>query len=386
MAEKADVVIIGAGVMGLAAAYELAKGGIDVLVVDQSGLADEASTRNPGGIRLLGRDEAEVPLMLSAMKTWHSLQEELQFDIGLRPDGYLWVALNDKEIKLQEDLVERDAKYGIDERVLYADELKAFAEAFSLNVVKSGLWSPGCRMANPFAVSMGYYRAAKRLGARFWFQSGVTDFKVKNGRIQSIKTPRGEISANIFVNAAGPWAAELAKKVGVEIPIKNLPYQIQCTEPVRQILPAFNVISSKGFLRQSPLGNIYTGNSNATGNKDSFDKSTDNEFMRKTLADFAKIVPATKSLKIIRTWVGIIDFTPDDNFIFGHVDNVEGLVLATGFSGHGFALAPVIGQLIAELIDLGETSLPTDAFHINRFKKGKIGRVSHFAHQYMDEI
>jgi sarcosine oxidase subunit beta len=100
---------------------------------------------------------------------------------------------------------------------------------------------------------------------------------------------------------------------------------------------------------------------------------------------FSNIVPAFKPLKYIRSWVGIIDFTPDDNFIFGEVDEIEGLVLACGFSGHGFALTPVTGQLLSELVCNGKTTLSTDAFRLTRFGEECKQKPGHFAHQHIDE-
>lgn len=386
MTEKADVVIIGAGSTGLSAAYELAKSGVDVLLIEKSFLAAEASGRNPGGIRLLGRDEAEVPLMLQAMKRWHGLEEELGMNMELSADGYLWVALNEKELKIQQDLVERDAAYGIKEYILLGSDLKEFAPAISTDTVIGALWSPTDYVGNPFRVTMGYYRAAQRYGARFMFDTEVTGFKVEGGRVRGVDTSRGPIAANTVIIAAGPWSDPLGRMVGLDIPITPCPNQIHITEPVPwRIMPPFLLISSKAICRQSARGHVYTGNTNAPGGYTSMDKTADNHEIVQTAAYISQIIPPLKPLKYIRSWVGIIDFTPDDNFIFGHVDEVESVVLACGFSGHGFALTPVIGQLLSELVRDGQTSLPTEAFHLNRFKEGRTKQTQHFAHQHMND-
>jgi sarcosine oxidase subunit beta len=233
---------------------------------------------------------------------------------------------------------------------------------------------------------MGYFNAARRLGARFRFGTEVTGFNTSNGRISQVVSTKGTVSVETVIIAAGPWSKALGRMVGVEIPLHPLPYQVHLTEPLPwRILPLCNFISSRGFFWQSSRGHVYSGDSNTSPERDPFDKTTDSHFMVQAAETFSSIVPAFKPLKYMRSWAGIIDFTPDDNFIFGHVDEVPGLILACGFSGHGFALTPMTGRLLAELVCNGKTSLPTDAFSLKRFKEKGRKKASHFAHQHIDE-
>jgi sarcosine oxidase subunit beta len=172
--------------------------------------------------------------------------------------------------------------------------------------------------------------------------------------------------------------------VGIDIPLIPCPNQFVLTEAVPRILPPFLLISGIAVCRQSTRGNVFIGNTNAPGGIGGCSKATNYREMVRTLTNILKIVPAYRGLNIIRTWVGTLDFSPDDNFIFGRVDEVEGLVLACGFSGHGFAVTPILGQLLSELIVDGETSLPVEAFHLNRFKAGPVKKAQHFAHQHVD--
>jgi len=379
---KADVVIIGAGSTGMSAAYELSKAGVDTLVVDKSSLSMEAAGRNPGGIRQIGRDPDELPLMVEAMQRWHNLPEELGCDLELREDGYLWVALNEKDIEMQRGLVKRDTKYGIKEYVLDLQQIQEMAPAIS-DFIVGGLYSPTDLIANPFLVARGYYTNAKRYGAKFLFNTEVVDLRMKNNRIDGVLTSQGEISTHVVINAAGPWSDHIARMVDVNIPLSPCPNQFIVTEPVKAILPPLLLISAIGVCRQSEEGNVYIGNTNAPGGIGGFSKATNYDEMTRTAANILKIVPAFRKLNIIRTWVGTIDFSPDDNFIFGHIDQVEGLILASGFSGHGFALTPILGQLLCELIVQGKTTLPVDAFRLDRFNQGVTEKKGHFAHQHM---
>lgn len=383
MSQSADVVIIGAGSTGLSAAYEMVKAGLDVLVVEKNFVAAEASGRNPGGIRQIGRDVNEVPLMVAAMDRWHRLEEEFGCDLELAEDGYLWVALSERDLELQRELVERDAAYGIEEFALGRDEVRELAPAIS-EFVLGGLHSPTDLIANPFLVAKGYYEAAQRYGAEFLFDTEVVSLNIENGRVRGVVTGQGEIATDTVINAAGPWSDRIGRMAGVDIPITPCPNQFILTEPVPLILPSLLLISAIAVCRQSSRGHVYIGNTNAPGGVTGFSKATNYDEMARTITNIVKIVPAFKGLNIIRTWVGIIDFTPDDNFIFGRVEGVKGLILASGFSGHGFALTPVIGQLLCELVVEGQTSLPMEAFRLSRFEAGTVEKVQHFAHQHVD--
>ena len=382
---RADVVIVGAGTTGLSAAYELAKVGVDVLLVDRGFLAQEASGRNPGGIRQMGRDIDEVPVIVAAMRRWHMLEEELGCSIELDPDGYLWVALNEQELEVQKKLVERDAAYGIEEYILGRDELKKLAPAIS-DFPCGALYCPTDMMANPFLVTKGYRDAARRHGARFLFGTEVVDLRTEGGRICGVVTNQGEIATGTVIDAAGPWSHRIAKMAGVDVPIVPCPNQFILCEPMPPILPPFILISSIAVCRQPvrPGHNqVFIGNTNAPGGITGYSKATDYGELLRTTTNILKIVPAFRGLNIIRTWVGTLAFTPDDNFILGYVEQVKGLVLACGFSGHGFALTPMIGQLLRELIVDGETSLNMAPFHLDRFEKGPVEKELHFAHQHV---
>jgi sarcosine oxidase subunit beta len=383
ISQRADVVVIGAGSTGMSAAYELSKAGVNVLVVDRKCLAMEAAGRNPGGIRQIGRDVDEMPLMVQAMRRWHSLEAELGCDLEITEDGYLWVALSESDVEIQRELVERDTAFGIEEYLLDREQVADLAPAIS-DFVFGGIYSPTDLIANPFLVAKGYHAGAVRHGGQFLFDTVVLDLHVEKGRIQGVITDKGKIATGTVINAAGPWSDRIGRMAGVEIPITPCPNQFILTEPMPPILPPFLLISGIAVCRQSARGHVYIGNTNAPGGITGFSKETNYGEMTRTITNILKIVPAFRGLSIIRTWVGTIDFSPDDNFILGREDSVEGLILASGFSGHGFALTPVIGQLLCELITDGETSLPVDAFRLERFSSGQVQKATHFAHQHLD--
>jgi sarcosine oxidase subunit beta len=380
--QTADVVIIGAGSTGLSAAYELAKAGVNVLVVDRRFLAMEASGRNMGGIRQVGRDRDDLPLIAAAMRRWRALPEELGCDLELAEDGYLWVALSEKELELECALAKRDIPYGIKEYVLDQRNIKEIAPAIS-DIVIGGVYSPTDLIANPFLVAKGYYTNAKRYGAKFLFDTEVTGLKIEGKRIRGVVTTQGEIATNLIINATGAWSDHIGRMAGIDIPISPCPDQIILTEPMPAILPSFLLISSIAVCRQSKDGHVYIGDTNAPGGISGFSKATNYGGMILTVTNILKIVPAFRKLNIIRTWVGTLDFSPDDTCIFGRVEEVEGLILASGCSGHGFALAPILGQLLCELVVQGKTTLPVEAFRLDRFKQGNVKKIGGWSHPRM---
>lgn len=384
-ADAAEVVIIGAGSTGLSAAYELARAGVDALVVDKKFIGTEATGRNPGGIRQIGRDVDEVPLMVAAMKRWHEIEDELDHDVELTQDGYLWAALTQEQFHLQQGLVSRDKPYGIEEYALTQEEIQELAPAIS-DVVVGGLYSPTDCIANPFLVGQAYYQAAQRHGARFLLNTEVTGLRISDRQVAGVVTQSGEIRTHTVIVAAGPWSAEISRMAGIEVPVTPCPNQIIITAREPQILPPFLLVSNIAVCRQLGNGQVMMGNTNAPSGITGYSQATHYGELARTVTSILKIVPAFRNLKLIRTWVGTIAFTPDDNFIFGRVDEVSGLILACGFSGHGFALTPIIGQLLCELVVNGKTSLPTDAFRLSRFDQAVTKKRQHFAHQHVEGV
>jgi sarcosine oxidase subunit beta len=209
-----------------------------VTLVDRSFLAAEASGRNPGGIRQLGRDPAEVPLAVEAVRLWSVLEEELGYPIEYRQDGYLWVALNEEELELQEELVKRDAAFGLEVHLLDQRGVKKLAPVIA-DIVLGASFCPTDGTAHPFYVAQGYAQAARRFGARLLYGTEVQDIRVNNGRVESVITSGGGIATRTVINAAGPWSPFIARMVGIELPITPCPNQFILTEAVPPILPPF---------------------------------------------------------------------------------------------------------------------------------------------------
>ncbi|MGE5485600.1 MAG: FAD-dependent oxidoreductase [Ignavibacteriales bacterium] len=377
--KAADVVVVGAGSTGCAVAYFLAKRGVRVAVVDRAQVAFEGGGRNMGGIRQLGRHPAEIPMAIESVKRFRNLSAELGADIEFREMGYLWLACNENEWSLIRKVARSEQEMGVDVHILENDALHSRFPSVSAKAV-GGAFCPSDSFASPVKTCRAYAAAAEKSGAAMYMNTTVTGVSTSAGRVSGVITDRGEIKAGVVVNAAGPWGKALADMVGVELPIRPCPNQIMVTEPVPPTLSPL-MLSTGCVSLQGPFGNMYVGNTNPPAGFWGFDKRTNRGEMARTARNFLEIVPSLADAKVIRSWVGILDHTPDDIPIIGEEPQVPGFIEACGFSGHGFALTPVLGQVISEYICGDEPAYPLRDFRPERFTEGIDTTVEHFAHQ-----
>lgn len=375
-----DVAIIGGGSTGSSIAYYLAKSGVKVVLVEKSQIASEGGGRNLGGIRQLGRHPAEMAMALGSTRDFGNLDRELETETEYRQMGYLWVAMNQREWDLQVGLYDQQRDLGADVQLLDREELRRLFPAIS-DAAVGATYSATDGQADPVKVTRGYARAAIRLGARIFTDTTVTGIRVSKGKVAGITTDRGEIDAPAVLVAAGPWSVELGSMVGLNLPIRPCPNQIMVTEPIPPVLSPL-VLSQGAVCLQGRTSNMYVGNTSPPPNVDGMDKRTNLAEMGRTARDILQVVPGLRQARVIRSWVGILDHTPDDIPIMGPAPGLEGLYLACGFSGHGFSLTPQVGRLMAELITSGRTSLPTEQFRPGRFERpGPVDQIEHFTHQ-----
>lgn len=377
---SADVVIIGGGSTGSSTAYYLAKSGVKVVLVEKNQIASEGGGRNLGGIRQLGRHPAEMAMALDSIREFETLDRELETETEYRRMGYLWVAMNQEEWDLQRRLFDVQRDLGANLVLLEKSEVRRKFPALSEAVV-GGTYSPFDGQANPMKVTRGFARAAVRLGARVFTDTTVTDIRLSGGKVAGVLTDRGEISAPVVLIAAGPWSTEIGAMVGLKLPIRPCPNQMMVTEPLPPVLAPL-VLSAGAVCLQGRTGNMYVGNTSPPPDVDGMDKRTSFSEMGRTARNILEVVPMLRRAKVIRSWAGILDHTPDDIPIMGPAPGLDGLYLACGFSGHGFALTPTVGRVLAELITSGCPSFPIGEFRPERFERPQsIRNVEHFAHQ-----
>lgn len=366
----ADVVVIGAGIVGAATTYYLAKAGVDVLLIDRrhpnaSGAASQACA---GGVRQQGRVLVEIPLAIYAIELWSGLENELDADIGYRRDGMTIVTDEESLVPVLADRVARERAQGLDIRMVYGRELKELIPGLSGRAL-AGSYCPTDGQANPMVTIDAFVTAARRYGARVAWACPATGFATDAGCVTAVLTPQGAIPCRQAVLAAGYWSRALAATVGLELPLQAFPLQMMVTARTPRMLEQVLGWSGHGIsLKQVPTGGFVIGG----GWPGSCDPETYRTHllpgsMAKNARTAADLFPSVAVLPVVRGWVGIEAFCSDEKQIVGPAENPRGLVLAAGFSGHGFGIGPGVGSLVAAYVQDGALSDLLAPFGLGRF-------------------
>ncbi|MBC7228708.1 MAG: FAD-binding oxidoreductase [Thermoflexales bacterium] len=374
----ADVVIIGGGVMGASTAYHLAlKGCRNVLLLErESFFGIQATGKCAGGIRYQFGTEINVRLSLLSLPMLDRFEEELGQPIDLRYCGYLFLLTNENDVAAFRQNVEMQRRLGVMTQWLEPEDIARMVPLMNLEDVRAGTFHERDGLADPNSVVQGYVSGARRLGARLFNDVEVTGIEVAGGRVRGVVTNRGAVSTPIVVNAAGPWAGEVGRMAGVEVPIVPIRRQIVVTGPLPEVPPDFPFVidfaQSLYFHREGP--GILTGMSNPN-EPPGFDQSVDEEWELVHLEAAMKRMPILEKATLASHWAGLYEVTPDAHPILGRVPELEGFYIIGGFSGHGFMHGPICGLLLAEEILDGQAhTLDISSLSITRFREGKLIR------------
>jgi sarcosine oxidase, subunit beta len=380
----ARVVVIGGGVIGASVAFHLAvRGARDVLVLDRAPRPGEGSTgRATGGFRVQFGSAVNVRLSLLARDALRAFADETGGDCGYVPAGYLWVAESDAEMSPLRGALQVQIANGVrDATEVGPDEVAALNPALRRDRVAGGTYCASDGFIRPLQILDGYRRAAERLGARFaWNAEVVGLVRGHDGRIAGVRTARETIEADYVVNAAGAWAAPVARLAGVDLPVTPLRRQVAVTVPTAA-LPAtmpMTIYAGDGFHLRVRDGRVLLLLP-SPGAADPFDAGIDPAWID-AVAEVARArVPCLANVEIDRSacWGGLYEMSPDGHAILGVAPGVPNLVLANGSSGHGVMHAPALGKLVAEMIlDGAATSLDVTALRPDRFARSAAGAVS----------
>ncbi len=371
---KADVIIIGGGVMGTSTAYRLAKRGCrDVILFEKDQLASGSTGLSAGGIRQQFSTEANIRICVESVKVFERFEEEFETEIDFRQYGYLFLATDPQDWADFQDNVGLQHRMGVPVQMLSPEEIAEMAPYLYLDDVVGATFCPTDGYADPYSVDMGFAKGARRLGVKIYEGIEVTDIKVEGGRVQGVITTEGEVVAAVVVNVAGPWAAQVGRMAGVELPV--LPYrrQVFVTEPFSAMPERVPMVIDFGpsfyFRREGP--SILMGMTDKE-EPPSFNTNIDWGFLDKVINQAVHRAPILEQAGFMRGWGGLYAVTPDDNpVIGGDMGGVEGFYCAVGFSGHGFQQSPAVGRILAELITSGETSFDISPFRLERFEAGE---------------
>jgi sarcosine oxidase subunit beta len=377
--ETANVVIVGAGIVGSSIAYHLTAAGCrNVLVIERETSQGKGSTgKSMGGVRAQFATPVNIQMSLYSIPFYAAFEETLGYPCGYRPQGYLFVATRESHMKYLTANLERQVALGLKSaRLAAADEIRTQFPQLRGDDIVGGSFCSTDGFVDPYSAMNGFMSWALEHGARLWKNTAVTAIRVERTRVTAVETSRGTVETRTVVNAAGPWAAEVARMAGVELPVEPLRRMLVPTEPFDQFPHSAPMIidMTNGFhFRPESLGFLLAWNDpeETPGFKNDFEPG----FIEKVLTRAADRVPVFENLAVNpkRAWAGLYEMTPDHHCILGAVDEVRGLFLANGFSGHGVMHAPSTGKILSDLILTGSTNVVNpELLSLNRFATGRL--------------
>jgi sarcosine oxidase subunit beta len=363
--DTADVIIIGGGIVGCSTAYNVAKRGARVVVLEKEDIAQEASGRNRGNVRLQLRNRLELPIAMESVKLWKAADEELGLPTEYRTVGNLLVTYHDNIAQGFGAEAERHRGLGLDAHVLSPAEIKELVPGISPDIVLGFLTTEDGHV-NPQKATWAFATAARRYGAEIRTGTRANELLVENGRIVGVRTDQGQLSAPIVLNACGVRAPELMKPLGIELPISPAKHQILVTARMPLVTkPYLRCAGPRVSFGQTADGTLLLGMGPAQSV--GFDTSLSRAHISNIMRETVRLVPSLAAARVVRAWTGWFEMTPDDLAIIEPVEAVPGLYICAGFSGHGFALGPAIGRLMANLMLDGSATHPIDGFALARF-------------------
>lgn len=411
-----DVAIVGGGISGCASAYYLAERGLSVVLFEKGRIAGEQSGRNWGFVRQQGRDPLEIPMMMACIRIWQGLEAELQADIEWRQGGVLYLAEDAATMAKYEAWLDRVKPYQLDSRKLSGAEAAELLPGMARDWT-GALLTPSDGQADPVKATTAFARAAERLGAVIHAGSVVDGIETAAGAVTGLRTELGEVRAKTVLLAAGVWSERMLRELGLDLPQLRVRSTVLRTTPAPE-KTGLGVWSPQFGLRQRRDGSFNIGGGARVDHQigiDSFrhfmafrralkdskaqvslglgrhflddlrvhldgahlgrqlrrdrvlDPAPNSRTVANCLRAFRATFPEFRDIDMATAWAGFIEVTPDELPVFGPLPGIDGLVVATGFSGHGFGMGPITGRLMAEVIADGKASLDIGDFHFSRF-------------------
>jgi len=373
-----DVVIVGAGVHGLATAYYLgSRHGIRrVALLEKGYLGSGNSGRNTAIIRSNYRTPEGIPFYQASVKLYEELARELGWNMLFSQCGHLTLGHTDSAVNGLRVRAENNQVLGVDSRMIFPDEIRRLVPAMELSdrprfPILAALYHPPGGIIRHDAVVWGYARACDRMGIEIHTFTEVTGMRVENGKVRSVLTNRGEVAAGAVVNATAGWSSSISKMAGVPLQIVSHPLQACVTEPLKPFLDKVIVSATLHvYVNQTDKGELVIG-----AEIDPY-QSYSMKGTLPTLEQMAtytlELFPQLHGVRVLRQWAGVCDMTPDFAPIIGVAPEVENFYMDVGWGTYGFKTGPIAGKSVAELIARGETPQLIAPFSPARFKAGQL--------------
>ena len=369
-----DVVVIGAGAIGMGAAYELARAGLRVTVVDRRGVGQEASGANVGLVTVFSAHSLDEPdpgpsyaLTMQSADAYLTLGDETGIDIEYERCGGIMFAQTEDRLALIRTAFDGYRRHGVPVEWHDAAGLQACEPAFRADGILGGVFCSLNGQLNPLMLCRALAEGARRHKTAFLLGTNVESIEVGGGRISSVRTGAGDIPCEYVVNAAGAWAADVGRMVGLPIPVSPGRGQILITEPVPRFIHRI-VMGASPSARQTRRGNVIIG---SILEHAGYDKNVTLDTMSAFTRGVVDRYPGVRGLNVIRSWAGLRPMTPDHRPIIEMMDEPRGFCLATGHSHRGICWGAGTAQAVTDLVTGRLPRIPLEAFRLKRFETAK---------------
>ena len=356
-----DVIIIGAGSVGVPTALATANDGLKTLVIDSLPSVGQADNKHAiGGIRATHSHKGKIWLCQRSIEIFSTWEDKFGDDIWWNQGGYTFLAFTENDKKLLQETVQLQKSYGLNINYVDAEKIKQIIPGINDNGLLGGTFSPEDGNASPLLASHAFYRHSKNYGAEYHFNEKVIDIMIKKDRIIGVKTTRDQYNAKNVINAAGAHAKDISNMLGIPIPVEPESHEAGITEPVKNFFspmivdirpysdPKFGD-SKNYYFYQNKEGKIIfciTPEPNIPG----VDRCETSSFLPQISKRMIQLLPRLRNIKVRRTWRGLYPMSPDGNPIVGQVDEIKGYINAVGMCGQGFMLGPGLGELLSRLL------------------------------------
>lgn len=374
---EASVVIIGGGVMGTSIAFHLAEAGVrDVVLLERSDLGSGSTCKAAGGVRAQFSDPINIALGLRGLDAFERFPERPGQEIDLRQPGYLFLLTSEEQVAAYEESAALQNRMGVPTRMLTPSEAARLNPAVSVEDVLAASFHPRDGYCSPESVVLGYATAARRLGATIRPHTEVIGIEVIGGEITGVRTDSGTVRTSAVILAAGAWSAPLGAMAGIDLPVQPLRRQILITEPLPSTLAevvthgtpmTIDASTTFYFHREGPgilLGMSYRDETPG------FRWEYSEAWLPELVEAMERRAPDLLDVGIAHRWVGMYEVTPDHNALLGASTDVNRLLYACGFSGHGFLQGPAVGEVVRDLFLGVEPAIDVSPFTAERFTSG----------------
>jgi sarcosine oxidase subunit beta len=353
-----------------------------ILLEREAALGTGSTGRCAGGFRIQFSSEINVRLSLASVPMIRRFSEEHGLPLDVDVDGYLFLVRDEAAWMGYRAAAAMQRSLGARVEELDAAAAAALIPGLNVDGVVGATFGPDDGIADPSGLTNGYATLARRAGAAIRLGTEVTAIRTSadGGRVTGISTPGGDIDAPVVVNAAGPWARDLAATCGIDLPVEPQPRHVVTTSgfPGRPERRTLVIDTATMFYFHREGAGVLMGMPRLADAVATFETVVDDRWIADELLPQAiRVLPALEDAGLARSWVGLYEMTPDRHAILGPVAGLAGLYLANGFSGHGFQHAPIVGKVTAELITGAPPTVDVSTLRLERFARGELIGESH---------